>query len=116
MVPRRDEGHDVFLSPTPLTAAFPVRQAMRRLPSATSFTEGTIIDEIEARAALDDAAAADRNAMPLVTAGETAADGEAASLIEAIPNGGNLATCLGVRFVGRAGLVISANLRKSDCV
>lgn len=97
-------------------AAFRVRQATRRLPSAKSLTEGTIIDESEARAALENAAAPDRNAVPPVTAGGTAADEEAASLIEAIPKGGNSATCLVVRFVGRAGLAISANLRKSGCV
>ena len=52
-----------------------------------SLTENNIIDKAEARAILADAAAAHRNAMPLLADG--AAHDEAATLIEAILNGGN---------------------------
>jgi hypothetical protein len=52
-----------------------------------SLTENKIIDKAEARAILEDAAAAHRNSMTLVTDG--AAHDEAASLIEAILGGGN---------------------------
>jgi hypothetical protein len=52
-----------------------------------SLTESKIIDETEVRAILEDAAAAHRNAIPMVTDGT--AHGEAATLIEAILNGGN---------------------------
>jgi hypothetical protein len=52
-----------------------------------SLTENKIIDQAEARAILADAAAAHRNSIPLLTDG-TAHD-EAATLIEAILNGGN---------------------------
>jgi hypothetical protein len=52
-----------------------------------SLTENKIIDEAEARAILADAAAAHRNAIPLLADG--AAHDEAASLIEAILKGGN---------------------------
>jgi hypothetical protein len=54
-----------------------------------SLTENKIIDQAEARAILEDAAAAHRNSMPLVTDGGTAAHEEAASLIETILKGGN---------------------------
>jgi hypothetical protein len=52
-----------------------------------SLTENEIIDEAEARAILQDAAAAHRNATPLLTSG--AAHDEAATLIESILKGGN---------------------------
>lgn len=52
-----------------------------------SLSESKIIDEAEVRAILEDAAAAHRNAMLMVTDG-TAHD-EAATVIEAILNGGN---------------------------
>jgi hypothetical protein len=52
-----------------------------------SLTENKIIDEAEARAILEDAAAAHRNAIPLLADG--AAHDEAATLIEAILKGGN---------------------------
>jgi hypothetical protein len=52
-----------------------------------SLTENNIIDEAEARSILEDAAAAHRNAMPLLADGM--AHDEAASLIEAILKGGN---------------------------
>ncbi len=69
-----------------------------------SLTENKIIDRAEARAILEDAAAAHRNSMPLVTDGGTAAHEEAASLIETILQGRQLgAACLsGVGFSGRA--------------
>jgi hypothetical protein len=51
-----------------------------------SLTENEIIDEAEARAILEDAAAAHRNAIPMADA---AAHDEAATLIEAIIEGGN---------------------------
>ena len=51
-----------------------------------SLTENEIIDEGEAKAILEDAAAAHRNAIPLADA---AAHDEAATLIEAIIEGGN---------------------------
>jgi hypothetical protein len=54
-----------------------------------SLTENEIIDEAEAKAILEDAAAAHRNAIPLVADGGTAAHEEAASLIEAMLKGGN---------------------------
>jgi len=52
-----------------------------------SLTENKIIDKAEARAILEDAAAAHRNAIPLLVDG-TAHD-EAAVLIEALLKGGN---------------------------
>jgi hypothetical protein len=52
-----------------------------------SLTENKIIDEAEARAILADAAAAHRNSVPLMADG--AAHDEAATLIEAILEGGN---------------------------
>jgi hypothetical protein len=52
-----------------------------------SLTENKIIDEAEARAILQDALAAHRNAVPLLVDG--AAHEEAASLIQAILDGGN---------------------------
>jgi hypothetical protein len=52
-----------------------------------SLTENKVIDETEARAILEDAAAAHRNAIPLLADG--AAHDEAATLIEAILKGGN---------------------------
>ena len=54
-----------------------------------SLTENKIIDETEARAILEDAAAAHRNSIPLVTDGGTTDHEEAASLIETILKGGN---------------------------
>jgi hypothetical protein len=52
-----------------------------------SLTENKIIDEAEARAILEDAAAAHRNAIPLLADG--AAHEQAASLIDEILEGGN---------------------------
>jgi hypothetical protein len=52
-----------------------------------SLAENKIIDEAEARAILQDALAAHRNAIPLLADG--AAHEEAASLIQAILDGGN---------------------------
>jgi hypothetical protein len=52
-----------------------------------SLTENKIIDEGEARAILQDALAAHRNAIPLLADG--AAHDEAATLIESIIKGGN---------------------------
>jgi hypothetical protein len=52
-----------------------------------SLTENKIIDGAEAKAILADAAAAHRHSIPLVVDG--AAHDEAASLIEAILQGGN---------------------------
>ena len=52
-----------------------------------SLTENKIIDEAEARAILQDAAAAHRNSIALLADG--AAHDEAATLIEAILDGGN---------------------------
>jgi hypothetical protein len=52
-----------------------------------SLTDNKIIDEAEAKAILADAAAAHRNAIPVQ--GDGAAHDEAASLIEAILEGGN---------------------------
>jgi hypothetical protein len=52
-----------------------------------SLTENKIIDEVEAKAILEDAAAAHRNAIPLLADG--AAHDAAATLIEAILKGGN---------------------------
>jgi hypothetical protein len=52
-----------------------------------SLTENKIIDEAEARAILEDAAGAHRNATSLLADG--AAHDEAATLIEAILKGGN---------------------------
>jgi hypothetical protein len=48
-----------------------------------------IIDQTEARSILEDAAAAHRNSIPLVTDGGTVAHEEAASLIETMLKGGN---------------------------
>jgi hypothetical protein len=52
-----------------------------------SLTENQIIDQAEARAILEDAAAAHRNAIPLLADG--AAHDEAAALIETMLKGGN---------------------------
>jgi hypothetical protein len=52
-----------------------------------SLTENQIIDQAQARAILEDAAAAHRNAIPLLTDG--VAHDEAATLIETILKGGN---------------------------
>jgi hypothetical protein len=52
-----------------------------------SLTDNKIIDEAEAKAILEDAAAAHRNAIPPLA--DRAAHDEAASLIEAILKGGN---------------------------
>jgi hypothetical protein len=52
-----------------------------------SLTENKIIDQAEARAILEDAAAAHRNAIPLLADG--AAHDEAAALIETMLKGGN---------------------------
>ena len=54
-----------------------------------SLTENKIIDAIEVRAILEDAAAAHRNSIPLMTDGGSAAHEEAASLIEMMLKGGN---------------------------
>ena len=54
-----------------------------------SLTENKIIDQAEARAILEDAAAAHRNSIPLAADGGTAAHEDAASLIETILKGGN---------------------------
>ena len=54
-----------------------------------SLTENKVIDKTEARAILTDAAAAHRNAIPLVTDSDTATHEDAALLIEAIIKGGN---------------------------
>jgi hypothetical protein len=54
-----------------------------------SLTENKIIDATEARAILEDAAAAHRNSVSLLTDGGAAVHDEAASLIEAILEGGN---------------------------
>jgi hypothetical protein len=52
-----------------------------------SLAENKIIDEAEARAILQDALAAHRNAIPLLA--DAAAHEEAVSLIQAILDGGN---------------------------
>ena len=52
-----------------------------------SLIENKVIDAAEAKAILEDAAAAHRNAIPMLADG--AAHDEAASLIEAILKGGN---------------------------
>jgi hypothetical protein len=52
-----------------------------------SLTENKVIDAAEARAILEDAAAAHRNAIPMLADG--AAHDQAATLIEAILKGGN---------------------------
>ena len=54
-----------------------------------SLTENKIIDEAEAKAILEDAAAAHRNSIPLLTDGGGAAHEQAASLIDEILKGGN---------------------------
>ena len=54
-----------------------------------SLTENKIIDQAEARAILEDAAAAHRHSIPLVVDGGAAAHEEAASLIDEILKGGN---------------------------
>jgi hypothetical protein len=54
-----------------------------------SLTENKIIDQAEARAILEDAAAAHRNSIPLVTDPGAAAHEDAASLIETILKGRN---------------------------
>ncbi|MGC1954580.1 MAG: hypothetical protein WA970_18810 [Gammaproteobacteria bacterium] len=54
-----------------------------------SLTENKVIDETEVKAILKDAAAAHRNAIPLVADGGGAAHEDAASLIETILKGGN---------------------------
>jgi hypothetical protein len=54
-----------------------------------SLTDNKILDKAEARAILEDAAAAHRNSIPLLTDGGAAAHEEAATLIEALLKGGN---------------------------
>ena len=54
-----------------------------------SLTEHKIIDQAEAKAILEDAAAAHRNSIALVTDGGSAAHEDAASLIETMLKGGN---------------------------
>ena len=54
-----------------------------------SLTENKIIDDSEARSILEDAAAAHRNSIPLVTDGGSAAHEEAARLIDTLLKGGN---------------------------
>ncbi len=54
-----------------------------------SLTESKVINQAEAKAILADAAAAHRNAVPLVTDGSAEAHTEAATLIEALLTGGN---------------------------
>jgi hypothetical protein len=54
-----------------------------------SLSENKIIDATEARATREDAAAAHRNSLPLLTDGGAAAHDEAATLIETILKGGN---------------------------
>jgi hypothetical protein len=54
-----------------------------------SLTENKIIDEAEARAILEDAAAAHRNSIPLATDGGSAVHEDAASLIDTMLKGGN---------------------------
>ena len=52
-----------------------------------SLTENKIIDKAEARAILEDAAAAHRNSVPLLADGGAAAHDEAATLIERFSRG-----------------------------
>ena len=54
-----------------------------------SLTEHKIINQAEARAILEDAAAAHRSSIPLVVDGGAAAHEDAAALIETILKGGN---------------------------
>ena len=54
-----------------------------------SLSENNVIDETEVKAILEDAAAAHRNAIPLMADGGGAAHEEAASLIETMLKGGN---------------------------
>jgi hypothetical protein len=54
-----------------------------------SLTENKIIDQTEARAILEDAAAAHRHSIPLVTDGGATAHEQAATLIEELLKGGN---------------------------
>jgi len=54
-----------------------------------SLTENKVIDDSEARSILEDAAAAHRNSVLLVTDGGIAAHEEAALLIETMLKGGN---------------------------
>jgi hypothetical protein len=54
-----------------------------------SLSENKIIHTTEVRSILEDAAAAHRNSIPLVTDGGGAAHEEAAALIETILKGGN---------------------------
>jgi hypothetical protein len=54
-----------------------------------SLTENKVIDAAEAKAILQDAAAAHRNAIPLLADGAGAAHDQAATLIEAILERGN---------------------------
>ncbi len=54
-----------------------------------SLTENQIIDDSEARSILEDAAAAHRNSIPLVSDGGAAVHEEAALLIETMVKGGN---------------------------
>ena len=54
-----------------------------------SLTENKVIDDDEARSILEDAAAAHRNSVPLVTDGGSTAHEEAARLIETMLKGGN---------------------------
>jgi hypothetical protein len=54
-----------------------------------SLTENKVIDDSEARSILEDAAAAHRNSIPLATDVGSAAQEEAATLIETMLKGGN---------------------------
>ena len=54
-----------------------------------SLTENKVIDDGEARSILEDAAAAHRSSVPLVTDGGAVAHEEAARLIETMLKGGN---------------------------
>ena len=54
-----------------------------------SLTESKVIDHVEAKGILEDAAAAHRSAVSLAGEGSGAAHEEAAALIEAILKGGN---------------------------
>jgi hypothetical protein len=54
-----------------------------------SLTENKIIDQAEARAILEDAMTAHRNAIPMLADGGSAAHEEAAALIETMLKGGN---------------------------
>jgi hypothetical protein len=54
-----------------------------------SLTENKIFDEAEAKAILEDAAAAHRSAIPLLVDGGAAAHEQAATMIDEIHKGGN---------------------------